>query len=144
MFSAIEPLNSQVSWSTIPVLERSSSLVIDGHVDTVKCDPPGLDLVKAHKQVDQSGLACPGGADDCHRLPRVDGQGQVFDERLVREVGKGNVVKCDPPLHHGEGGGIRLGPALVRRRRGGRKRARRRPPLIAAGWPCSPPGRWAG
>ena len=29
MFSAIVPLKSQVSWRTIPVLERSSSRVID-------------------------------------------------------------------------------------------------------------------
>jgi hypothetical protein len=45
-----------------------------GDVDPVQGDPPGGHVVEAHQQVDQSGLAGPGGPDDGHGLSGLDAQ----------------------------------------------------------------------
>ena len=97
MFSRIVPLNSQVSWSTIPNVPpqvvaassrgcRSPSTVIR----------PAVDLVEAHQQVDERRLAGAGGPDDGDRLARLDDQVQVLDERRVGLVAERDALERDP------------------------------------------------
>ncbi len=66
------------------------------HVHAVQRDPPAGDLVEPHQQVDQRGLARAGRADDGHRVPRLHGQRQVLDQRLVLVVAERHVLEPDP------------------------------------------------
>ena len=84
MLSRIEPVNSQVSCSTMPKQRRvrcrevrSRALIV------VEEDAPGVDLVEAHEQVDDRRLAGPGGSDDGDRLARRYREGAVGDERVA-------------------------------------------------------------
>ena len=78
MFSRMVPRNSQVSWRTIPISDRSGSAAHLRDVDVVEGDPAGVELVEPHDQVDQGRLAGPGRPDG-HRL-RLDPQREVLDE----------------------------------------------------------------
>ena len=64
MFSRIVPWNSHVSWRTIPNDRRRSSRVMVAGVDAVDRDPPAVELVEPHQQVDERRLAGPGRTDD--------------------------------------------------------------------------------
>jgi hypothetical protein len=68
-----------------------------GDVHTVQGDPPAGHVVEPHQQIDQGGLARPGRPDDGHGLSGQDGQRQVVDQRLVRQVAEGHVLERDPP-----------------------------------------------
>ena len=60
--------------------------VVAGHlprVDAVDRDPPAVELVEAHQQVHERGLARPGRADDRDHLAGFGDQVEVVDERLV-------------------------------------------------------------
>ena len=70
MFSAIVPLKSHVSCSTMPVFERSSSRVMAGDIDAVEGDASLVDLVEAHQEIDESRLAGTRRPDDRHGLRR--------------------------------------------------------------------------
>ena len=85
-----------------------------GDVHPVEGDPPGVQLVEAHDQVDQRGLAGAGRPDDGHRVPRLGDQRQVVDQRLVRLVPEGDVLELDPPVRVGDPGRRgRVGALLV-------------------------------
>ena len=71
------PWNSQVSCSTMPMLDRRADAGHGGDVYPVKRDSAAVQLVEPHDQVDQCGLACPGRPDDCDRAPRLGHQRQV-------------------------------------------------------------------
>ena len=62
-------------------------------VHAVDQDRALVDLVEAHEQVDQRGLAGPGRADDGHRLPGLHLHVQVFDQRHIRKVAEGHVLE---------------------------------------------------
>jgi hypothetical protein len=64
-------------------------------VDAVEQDAPGVDLVEAHEQVDDRGLARAGRSDDGDRLARRDVEREVLDERLVGLVGEEHVLERD-------------------------------------------------
>src|SRR5438046_536386 len=61
---------------------------------TVQRNFAAADLVEAHEQVDQSGLARAGGADDGDCLPGAHVYVHVFDERLLRLVAEVHVVNA--------------------------------------------------
>ena len=69
MFSRMVPWNSQVSWRTIPNLPPELVAGEVAGVDAVDQDPPGVDVVEAHQQVHERGLAGARGADDGDLLP---------------------------------------------------------------------------
>ena len=75
MFSRIVPPNSHVSCSTMPMFERSSRRAHLRDVEAVERDPPAVELVEAHDQVDERRLAGAGGPDD------GDGLARLGDER---------------------------------------------------------------
>src|SRR5262249_38331859 len=64
-------------------------------VDAVERDASRVELVEAHDEVDEGGLAGAGGSDDRDRLSWVDGQGEVLDERLIGLVAEGDLLETD-------------------------------------------------
>ena len=64
-------------------------------VDAVEGDPPAVDLVEPHEQVDEGRLARPGSADDGDLLPGLRHKVDVRHERAVGIVAKAHVLKGD-------------------------------------------------
>ena len=98
MFSRIVPPNSHVSWSTMPMFERRSRRRIFEMSRPSRRDRAAVDLVEAHDQVHERGLARAGRADDRDRLARLGDERQVLDERVLRVVGERDVVELDAAL----------------------------------------------
>ena len=71
-------------------------------------DLPAVDLVKAHQQVDQRGLAAAGGAHQGDALAGLCLQAQVLEQRCLRRVAKAHMVKLDAAVF-GRGGVQRPG-----------------------------------
>ena len=65
-------------------------------VDAVDRDPPAVDLVEAHQQVDEGRLAGAGRPDDGDRLAGVGDEVEVLDERLVGLVAERDVLERRP------------------------------------------------
>ena len=61
------------------VLAQRGQIVL-AKVDAVHQDLPGSHVVEAHHQADEGGLAGAGVAHDGHRLARLDGEGDVFQD----------------------------------------------------------------
>ena len=66
-----------------------------GDVAPVDEDASAVELVEAHEQVDQGGLARPRGPHDRDRVAGVDPQRQVPDELDLRAVGEAHVLHLD-------------------------------------------------
>src|SRR5699024_160591 len=67
-------------------------------VDAVDGDAAAVQLVEAHHQVHQGGLAGAGGADDRHRVPGVGDERQVADQLPVGCVGEAHVLELHAAL----------------------------------------------
>ena len=67
-------------------------------IHAVDGDRTALDLIEAHEQVDQRGLAGAGRADDGDRLAGLGLQRQVLDQRLGRIVAELDVVEAHQTL----------------------------------------------
>src|SRR6202521_4613918 len=61
----------------------------------VQCDPPGVQLIEPHDEVDQGGFSGACRTNDCNRVSRLGHEGQVLDQRLVREVSERNILELD-------------------------------------------------
>ena len=57
-------------------------------VDSIQADDATAGVVEAFEKVDEGGLPGTGSTHNCQGLPRPDRHGQVFDNLLVRLVGK--------------------------------------------------------
>ena len=64
-------------------------------VHTIERDAPAVDLVKAHEQVDERGLARARGAHDGDLLPRLGRKRNVAHERLVGRIAKAHVLELN-------------------------------------------------
>ena len=82
-------------------------------VDTIQQDLSRVDVVEAHEQVDDRGLARPGRAHDGDRLPGQDLEADVLDQRLVGHVPERNVRQRDVAGGLGELGRHRIGLLLL-------------------------------
>ena len=81
------------------------------HIRAAQQDAARLDVVQAEQQVGQGAFPRTGAADDGGGLSRVQGEGQVTDNRLLGAlVGEGHVVKL---RRRGGPGGRGGGPSLV-------------------------------
>ena len=80
-------------------------------VDVLDPDRPRIDLVEAHQEVDDGGLARPGGTHDGDSLPRRDLQAEVLDQRFLRLVAEGHPFQADPAGDRGKR--ERVGPIEV-------------------------------
>ena len=66
-----------------------------GNVHAVEGDATAIDVVEAHEEVDQGGLAGPRGPHDGDSLAGLDAQRQVADELDVGVVGEADAVHLD-------------------------------------------------
>ena len=99
---------------------KLTSEVLRAHpsrVDAVKRDAAAIDLVEAHEQVDERGLASARGAHDGHLLARLGHERDVSHERLVRAVAKAHVLEGHTTAYGFDGreriGRVRLDLGLV-------------------------------
>ena len=92
MLSGIVPPKSHVSCSTMPDLRAQLLAPHAGDVDPVEGDASLVDLVEAHEEVDQRGLAGTRRPDDRHGLAGRR-PAKSLDERLVGEVGERYVLE---------------------------------------------------
>ena len=70
-------------------------------VGAVDGDAAGLDVPHAGQEVGNGGFAGAGVADDGHGFARLDGEGEVLQDRLVLDVGEVNILELDAPFHRG-------------------------------------------
>ena len=82
-----------------------------GNVHAVDGNAPALQFVKPHQQVDQRGLARPGGADDGDFVARPGREGHVLHQNVVVAVTEAHVFKA----HFAAGRGQELGLRRVGR-----------------------------
>ena len=71
------------------------------HIVTVQGDGTGIHIVKAHQQLDHSGLARAGGAYNGHLLAGLHRAAEVVDNSLVRGVAEAHMVKSDLSVNVG-------------------------------------------
>jgi len=64
-------------------------------VDAVHVDGAAVELIEAHQQLDDRGLAGPGRTDDGHLLPGADIGGEVVDDDLAGIVAEVDVLEGD-------------------------------------------------
>ena len=69
-----------------PHLAAQHPAVEPADVDAVQQDPARVDVIEAHEQIHERGLARTGGSDDRDRLTGLCHDGQIRDERLLRGV----------------------------------------------------------
>ena len=86
------PWNSQVSCSTMPILDRNADRGTVAMSTPSRVMRPRVQLVEPHDQVDQRGLAGPGRPDDGHGAARLGHQREVSDQRLSGFPGFKGVV----------------------------------------------------
>ena len=79
----------------MPIWLRSARRGIEAMSTPSRVIRPPCHLVEAHHQVDQRGLAGPGGPDDRDGLPRLGDEGELLDERGLRVVGERHVLEAD-------------------------------------------------
>ena len=84
-------------------------------VHPIERDAAAVDLVKAHKQVDERRLSSTGGTNDGHLLARLRYEAYVVHERLLRVIAKANVLEGDTAAHglRNGGGHLRVGLNLL-------------------------------
>lgn len=66
-------------------------------------DPAGVEVIKAHEQVDERRLAAARPADDGHTLSLMHLQIDILDQRPLRIVGKAYVLQLDVAPFHLQG-----------------------------------------
>ena len=94
----------------VPNLVAQAPLVVFPHVHPVHQDLPFGGVVEPGDQVDHGALAAAGGADDGHRLPPLGGEGDVFEDVLLRvRIAEGDVAE----LHLAGAGGVAAGLGAV-------------------------------
>ena len=79
----------------MPNVRRRSSRVMLAGVDAVDRDPPAVELVEPHQQVDEGRLAGARSARRSPRCRRLGDEVQVVDERLVGLVAERDVLERD-------------------------------------------------
>ena len=79
MFSARVPVKRNGSCRTTAKWWRSAVQILLAQIDAVDQNLPGGDVVEAHHQAGEGGFAGAGVADDGDRLPRLDGEGDIFE-----------------------------------------------------------------
>jgi len=84
-----------------------------GDVLPVYGDGAAVQLVEAHQQVDQGGLAAAGGAHDGHHLVGAHLQVQVVDQGALRCVAEAHMAKLHVALRDHGGIPRRIGPLLL-------------------------------
>src|SRR5699024_10143709 len=77
-------------------------------VEAVEDDGAAGDLVEAHHEVDQGGLAGSGRADDRDRMAGVGSEGHLLDERSLRGVAEADLGEFDLSGGAGRKGAVRL------------------------------------
>ena len=112
-------------------------------IDAVDRDLAAIDLVEAHEQVDQRGLAGSGGTDDGHRVALCGDEAQVLDQRCVRAGSGRTRRRRRPGRERCAGRAAGLGRRSPPSRRAARRRVRLKRPPTGARWRCWPPARWA-
>ena len=70
----------------------------------VQGDRTGVHIVKAHQQLDHSGLACAGGTYNGYLLAGLHRAAEVVDDGLVRGVAEAHMVKGDLSVNVGRVG----------------------------------------
>ena len=75
-------------------------------VYSVKCDASAVDLIEAHQQVDEGGLAGTRCANDGYLLPRMSYEIHIMHQGIVLVVSKTDVFKGNAAAYGiGQGGG---------------------------------------
>ncbi len=66
------------------------------YVVPIHTDGATIDIIEAHQQFDQGGLACAGRADDGNFLTGGNGCREVFDDDFFGVVAKADMLKLHP------------------------------------------------
>ena len=68
-------------------------------IDAIHQNLAAVDIVKAHQQFHQRGLACAGRSHNCHLLTRFHLDRKIVDHRVVGVVAEPNVLEFDSAFH---------------------------------------------
>ena len=98
-FSAIERLNSSVSWNTTPILRRSPVERAVADVDAVDLDEAGLRIEGAMQQRQRRRFAAAGRPDQRDGLAGQRGEFQIRDRGTLAVIGKRHVLEFDRAAH---------------------------------------------